>query len=47
LIAKKVDIEIGSDYAGNTVVTSGLKEGDVIVTEGFQDLIDGQVISVK
>lgn len=47
LIAKKVDIEVGSDYGGNTVVTSGLKAGDVIITDGFQDLIDGQIIVTK
>ncbi len=47
LKAKKVDIEIGSDYGGNTVVKSGLKEGDVIITDGFQDLIDGQTIVNK
>jgi RND family efflux transporter MFP subunit len=47
LKAKKVDIELGSDYGGNTVVKNGLKAGDVIITEGYQDLIDGQVISNK
>jgi membrane fusion protein (multidrug efflux system) len=45
--AKKVDIETGSDSAGNTVVTAGLKEGDIIITDGFQDLIDGQIIVNK
>jgi membrane fusion protein (multidrug efflux system) len=47
LIAKKVDVELGSDYGGNTVVKTGLKAGDVIITEGYQDLIDGQVIVNK
>jgi membrane fusion protein (multidrug efflux system) len=45
--AKKVDIKTGSDSAGYTVVTEGLKEGDVVITEGFQDLIDGQTIVDK
>lgn len=47
LKAKKVDIEVGSDYGGNTVVTGGLKAGDLVITDGFQDLIDGQVIVNK
>ncbi len=45
--AKKVDIETGGDYGGNTSVLSGLKEGDIIIIDGYQDLIDGQVISTK
>ncbi len=44
LQAKKVDIETGTDYGGSTVVKSGIKEGDTIITDGFQDLVDGQII---
>lgn len=47
LTAKKVNIETGSDYNGQTVVTSGLKPGDMVITDGFQDLIDGQMIVNK
>jgi len=46
-MAKKVNIETGSDYNGQTVVTNGLKPGDLIITDGFQDLIDGQPIVNK
>lgn len=44
---KKTAIETGSDYAGNTLVKTGLKEGDTIITDGYQDLIDGQIIVTK
>lgn len=44
LMAKKLDIETGADYGGNTMVKAGLKEGDTIITDGYQDLIDGQII---
>lgn len=47
LKAKKVGIKIGSDSGGNTVVTDGLKEGDTIITDGYQDLVDGQTIVIK
>ena len=47
LKAKKVNIKIGSDSGGSTVVTDGLKKGDTIITDGYQDLVDGQTIVIK
>jgi len=47
LKAKKVNLETGTDYNGQTVVISGIKAGDSIIVNGFQDIIDGQVIVVK
>lgn len=44
-IAKKVIVETGSDYRGETVILSGIKEGDIVVTEGYVDLIEGQFIN--
>lgn len=44
MTAKKLDIKTGADYNGQTVVTEGLKDGDIIITDGYQDLIDGQTI---
>lgn len=44
MVAKKVDIQTGADYGGQTLVTEGIKEGDIIITDGYQDLVDGQTI---
>jgi membrane fusion protein (multidrug efflux system) len=42
--AVKTYIKLGSTYRTETEVTSGIKEGDRIVTIGYQDLADGQVV---
>jgi membrane fusion protein, multidrug efflux system len=44
LVARKRDVVIGELYRDQLEVKSGLQPGDVIVTEGFQNLYDGQVI---
>jgi membrane fusion protein (multidrug efflux system) len=44
LIAKKIKITTGLTYGNNVEVLSGLKEGDQIITVGYQDLNDGQLI---
>jgi len=41
-IARKRPIEVGELYGNSLEVKSGLKEGDVLITEGFQGLYDGQ-----
>lgn len=41
------NIEISKKIQNNTVVTSGLNEGDVIVTNGFISLFDGANVSIK
>jgi len=40
---KKI-VETGADYDGKTVVTSGLEEGDQIITFGYSEVVDGQRI---
>ena len=43
---KKV-IEVGDVYGNNMQVKSGLSNGENIITEGYQNLYDGQVVSDK
>jgi membrane fusion protein, multidrug efflux system len=44
-VAKARKIKTGVSYNGEIEITEGLQAGDLIVTEGYQDLVDGQVIS--
>ncbi|MCP1381834.1 efflux RND transporter periplasmic adaptor subunit [Runella salmonicolor] len=44
-VAKSRKIKTGVSYNGEIEITEGLRAGDLIVTEGYQDLVDGQVIS--
>jgi membrane fusion protein (multidrug efflux system) len=46
-IARKAYIKTGVTYNGLTEVLSGLKEGDKLITAGYKDLYDGQVIDYK
>ncbi|MCO6475988.1 MAG: efflux RND transporter periplasmic adaptor subunit [Phaeodactylibacter sp.] len=42
--AKKVRVTLGELYGGQIEILSGLQPGDVLVTKGYQDLYDGQVV---
>ncbi len=44
--AKRKNIVTGISYQGKTEVTSGLTEGDKIITDGFSELVDGQMIAL-
>jgi membrane fusion protein, multidrug efflux system len=44
-IAKKRQIVIGQLYGDRLEVKSGLQPGDVVITEGFQNLYEGQPIT--
>ncbi len=46
-IARKQAIEVGELTGNQLEVRSGLKEGDIIITEGFQGLYDGQQVSTS
>ena len=46
MIARKREVAVGELYADKLEVKSGLQGGDIIITEGFQSLYDGQVITV-
>jgi len=49
LVARKKVITAGEFYGNNIEILSGLSAGDVVVTEGYQSIFDGQVLvtSVK
>ena len=46
-VARKVYVKAGVSYNGLTEITTGLKEGDKIITAGYKDLYDGQIIDYK
>jgi len=47
LIAHKRAVEIGETYGDKIEIKSGLQAGDQIITEGFQGLYDGQLITTS
>jgi len=47
LIARKKTVQIGEAYGDKVEIKSGLQAGDQIITEGFQALYDGQVITTS
>jgi len=47
LIARKHPVTIGSLNNDQLEIVSGLKPGDVLITEGFQSLYDGQLITTQ
>ena len=47
LIAKKKTVTVGELYGDHLEVKSGLQIGDQLITEGFQGLYDGQVITTQ
>jgi RND family efflux transporter MFP subunit len=46
-IARKRNITVGQLYNDKLEVTSGLQSGDTLITEGFQGLYDGQLITTQ
>jgi len=47
LIAKKKEVIIGDLYGDKLEVKSGIVAGDVIITEGYQGLYEGQLLTTK
>ena len=47
LYARKKRVEVGQLYNDQLEVKSGLAEGDVLITDGYQNLYDGQLITVS
>jgi membrane fusion protein, multidrug efflux system len=45
MIAKKKVITVGESYADLIEIKSGLVQGEQLITEGYQNLYDGQVIA--
>lgn len=46
-VAKKQPVVIGEVYGNNVEIKSGLKAGDQLITEGYQNIYDGQLISTS
>lgn len=46
LVAKKLSVKVGKQYNGLSEILSGLKEGDNVISIGFQDLTDGQIVKL-
>jgi multidrug efflux pump subunit AcrA (membrane-fusion protein) len=46
-VAKKRNVRVGSVYGEKIEIKEGLKEGDELITEGFQGLYDGQSITTS
>ncbi len=47
MVARKKAIEYGELYGNMLEVKSGLSEGDQVITDGFQNLFDGQLITTQ
>jgi RND family efflux transporter MFP subunit len=45
MVAKKRDVVIGQLYGDKIEIKSGLQPGDQLITDGFQGLFDGQLIT--
>ena len=45
-VAKKVTIEVGKSYQGQTLVTKGLNAGDKVVAKGYNEVVDGEEVNV-
>lgn len=47
LVARKKSIQVGQLYGDRLEVKAGLQSGDLLITDGFQNLYDSQVITNK
>ncbi|MFI5221974.1 MAG: efflux RND transporter periplasmic adaptor subunit, partial [Bacteroidia bacterium] len=43
-VTKKVEVKVGKSYNGNAEILAGLNKGDLLITTGFQDLNDNELI---
>jgi len=46
-VARKTPVVIGEVYGNNVEIKSGLKAGDQLITEGYQNLYEGQLIATE
>jgi len=47
MVARKKNVTVGAVYGEKIEIKSGLQAGDQLVTEGFQELYDGQAITTS
>lgn len=43
----KVLIKTGKSYGGETLVTEGLQAGDILVSKGYNEVIDGEEVNIQ
>ncbi len=46
-VARKRQVQVGELYGDRLEVKTGLQTGDVVITQGFQSLFDGQVVTTN
>ena len=46
-IAHRITVNMGEVYGGDVEIKAGLKTGDQLITEGFQSLYEGQMITTN
>jgi len=46
IIARRQKVELGQNYNGLAEITSGLKQGDKVITSGYNSLVEGQLLKV-
>jgi membrane fusion protein, multidrug efflux system len=44
-IAKAKKVKTGISYNGNVEILEGLTSGEMVITQGYQDLVDGSLIN--
>ena len=44
-VARSKVVTSGLTYDGKVEIKSGLKVGDVLITEGYQEIVDGQLVN--
>ena len=47
MTARKRPVDVGEAYAGLIEIKNGLKGGDIIITEGYQTVYDGQLVATS
>jgi membrane fusion protein (multidrug efflux system) len=45
MIARKKPVDVGESYGGKIEVKNGLTGGELLITEGYQTLYDGQIVT--
>jgi multidrug efflux pump subunit AcrA (membrane-fusion protein) len=45
-VARKKVVQVGEVYEGRTEIRSGLSGGELLITEGYQSVFDGQAVTV-
>jgi len=46
MYAQKKKVEVGELYGDKIEVKGGLADGDMLITDGFENLYDGQLITI-